>query len=354
MNKHYLIIFFLFHYCLSFGQNDSIDWEALKTLPQSTEIGIGILENGTVEKYGFILKNNQLIPKRNSSNLFEIGSITKVFTTLSALRILKRKKIGITSPIVKYLPNGMKNISSKITFHKLMTHTSGFPKMPKNFFWSALRCPSDPFLHYYKKRMTRFLNKFSPKEDEGFLYSNIGMSLLGYLCSNLENSTLDTIMNGEIFQPLNMKATTLGISPEQFNIVVNSRGTNREPKRTWKFSDLTKGAGNAYSNIDDMTQFLKFILRKEDKTNEIYFSILEMEEEEIPISETESMGLGWRIHKNKSKIIYHGGITYGFKSLIAYDRKQEKGIVILTNAKGLSRKENKILKEVCFKFLEEK
>ena len=76
-----------------------------------------------------------------------------------------------------------------------------------------------------------------------------------------------------------------------------------------------------------------------------------MEQEQIIVNERESMGLGWRIFKNDAKIIYHGGITSGFKSLIAYNRKIEKGIVILTNAKGLSRKANKILKKVCYQYL---
>ena len=52
--------------------------------------------------------------------------------------------------------------------------------------------------------------------------------------------------------------------------------------------------------------------------------------------------------------MYHGGITYGYKSLIAFNRELEKGIVVLTNATGLSRKENKLLKQLCFQYLMQK
>ena len=354
MKRFILIIFFLFQYCISFGQTDSLNWSLLSTLPKGTEIAVGIFENGEIEKYGFEVKKNGLLIKNNSSKLFEIGSITKVFTTLSALKILNRNRIQLSQPIIQFLPNNAQNTSKEITFYKLMTHTSGIPKMPNNFFWSAIRCPSDPFLHYCENRMFRFLSKFSPKINEEFGYSNLGMGLLGYLCTKIEKSTLDTIMKKEIFQPLNMNSTTLGLSKEQYKSVVNSKGFNGEPQRTWKFSDVTKGAGNVYSNMDDMMIFLRFLMKQDTSCN-LFPLLLEMEKEQIQINESQSMGLGWRIHLgNEQKIIYHGGITYGFKSLIAYNRYQKKGIVILTNSKGLSSKVNKKLKEVCFKYIEKK
>jgi len=353
MKKYKLILLFLIHIIPSFGQDNRIDWDGLTNLPQGTEIAIGIIENGTIQKYGFTVEKNELKTKPNSHTLFEIGSITKVFTTLSALKILNDKQIALSQPIAHYLPNA-ENTSDKITFYKLMMHTSGLPKVPNNFFWSTVRCPSDPFQHYCEKRMYRFLNKFRPTDNENFTYSNLGMGLLGYVSSNIENAPLNSILKSEIFKPLSMTSTSLGIKKEQFHLVANPKGLNGEPKRTWKFSDVTEGAGNAYSNIDDMTLFLKSIFEQDNINTDLFQPILKMEDEQLRIDTSESMGLGWRIHHNKSKIIYHGGITYGFKSLIAYSRIQEKGIVILTNAKGFSRKENKLLKELCFNYLEEK
>ena len=349
--ENILIIVLLTH-SITCGQNNFIEWKDLTNLSEGTEIAVGTFTNGEINKHGFIIEKNKLQKKVNSKSLFEIGSITKVFTTLSTLKILKNKQIDLKQPVAKHLPTEAKHTSNKITFEKLMTHTSGIPKMPKNFLWSTVKCTSDPFLHYCEKRVMRFLNNFKPKDEEEFLYSNLGMGLLGHLCSILENSSLEQIMKAEIFEPLKMTSTTLGISKEQYTSVVNSKGIRQKPKRTWEFSDITKGAGNAYSNLDDMTQLLKFILATKDSSNEIHTSILEMEKEQVSISETEGIGLGWRIHKNRSKIIYHGGITYGFKSLIAYNRNQQKGIVILTNAKGFSRKENKILKDLCVTYLE--
>ncbi len=352
MMNHQLILSLLFVHSISFGQSQSVDWEVLSTLPQGTDIAVGIFENGHIEKYGFVNEKSGLKITGNANRLFEVGSITKVFTTLSALQTLDKGQIERHESIARYLPENAEEASERITFYQLMTHTSGFPKMPGNFLWSALRCPGDPFLHYCEERMIRFINRFTPRENEDFAYSNLGMGLLGYLCSHLERTSLDSIMKREVFQPIKMKSTSLGISSNQFPSVVNPPRSNGEPKGTWKFSEATQGAGNVYSNIDDMTLFLKFILGSENYSKELFQSILDMERQEIRVSESESMGLGWRIHHSKSQIIYHGGITYGFKSLIAYNRLQAKGIVILTNAKGLSRKENAILREVCFKFLQ--
>jgi len=158
-------------------------------------------------------------------------------------------------------------------------------------------------------------------------------------------------MKTEIFQPLDMDFTSLGLTRKQFKHVVGNNAVDKEPKRTWKFSNATKGAGNLYSNVDDMIQFLHFIFHPSILQNEISALTLHMEKEQLRINETERMGLGFRIYKSGNTIHYHGGITSGFKSLLAYNRHSEKGIIILTNAKGLSRKENTILKQVCINYL---
>lgn len=350
-NKIILFIFFISCSLSLCAQTNTVNTDLLGSFPDGTEIAIGIYEYGEIKKYGYTVLDNQLVTSHNAGKLFEIGSITKVFTTLSAMQVLNRNEIDIDSAVVTMLPK--RNISDKLSFRKLMTHTAGFPKMPANFVWSALRSPSDPFLHYSEEMMYRFLGGYEPKEEESFQYSNLSMGLLGHSLAQMESKSLASIMEDEIFVPLQMSSTSLGLVENRYQKVINPIGSNGEPKSTWKFSEVTKGAGNGFSNIDDMSLFLAFLLDKKNASNELYKMILEMEREQLVISDKESMGLGWRIHKNELQIPYHGGRTYGFKSLIAYHRESEKGIVVLTNEKGLSRKYLMILKEVCYQFLEE-
>lgn len=349
MNKIITTIL-LFHNLLLFSQSDSLDMKLLSSLPDETEIAIGIYNKGDIQKYGWINVKNQLFSKENSHNLFELGSITKVFTTITALSIMQKHDLDLNSAALEYYPDDELRKNDVTTFKHLMTHTSGLPKLPSNFIWSVVRCPSDPFYHYCEKRMTRYLKNISFSSNEEFQYSNTGMGLLGTLISEIEKTSLDTLMSEEVFENIKMPSTSLGISENQYGNVTGNLGSTKKPKGIWKFSDATAGAGNLYSNIDDLTKFLQFIFQT-DPQNDILQLILKMEEEQVLINKNERMGLGLRIFKNNSTIYYHGGITKGFKSLLAYNRNKEKAIVILTNARGLSRQENIILRKICFEYL---
>lgn len=334
------------------SQVDSTLHTLLKKLPKDTEISIGTYDNGKIDKQGFILKKGQLQPINNMHKLFEIGSLTKVFTTLTALKILNRKNISTNGSIAPYFPKKIADRVNSITFQQLMTHTAGFPKMPNNFIWSALKRPSDPFLPYKEKQLLHYLNKrFQPKQKPTFKYSNFGMGLLGYLIRAIEHKDLGDIYEQEIFLPLGMVHSSLGIQKDQYGIVASPKNRKGIPKRTWQFSQETAGAGALFSTIDNLTLFLDAVLQKNHADTLLNQSLEQMETVQHEIDSTSAMGLGWRINLAEPVVYYHGGITYGFKSMLAINLETKKGIVILTNAKGLSRKENAILKEVCFEFM---
>ena len=97
-------LLFFFNYVILFGQSDALSINLLSGLPKGTEIAIGIYNQGEIQKYGYLIKKNNLVQTNNAHKLFEIGSITKVFTTLSALRILNKYQIGLHSSIYDLIP----------------------------------------------------------------------------------------------------------------------------------------------------------------------------------------------------------------------------------------------------------
>src|ERR1051325_11838030 len=71
----------------------------------------------------------------NESTLFNIGSITKTFTTLLLADMVKQGLVNLTDPIERYLPSSVKVPEfngQKITLEHLATHTSGLPEFPSN------------------------------------------------------------------------------------------------------------------------------------------------------------------------------------------------------------------------------
>ena len=97
----------------------------------------------------------------NGDTLFEIGSVTKVFTTLLLQDMANHKEIKLDDPIGKYLPQGVKTPTRdgrEITLVDLATHTSGLPGTPDNFH------PSDgdnPWADYTIAKMYDFLSHYS-------------------------------------------------------------------------------------------------------------------------------------------------------------------------------------------------
>lgn len=82
--------------------------------------------------------------------MFEIGSVTKVFTSLLLSDMVQRGEVTLTDPVVKFLPAGAKvpeRGGRQITVRDLATHTSGLPRMPSNF---APKEASNPYADYGK------------------------------------------------------------------------------------------------------------------------------------------------------------------------------------------------------------
>ncbi len=97
---------------------------------QSVGIVVGVIEPSgrRVVSYGR-LANNDPRPL-NGDTLFEIGSITKVFTSLLLAEAVQRGEVALTDPVGKFLPASVKmpeRGGRSITLEDLATHTSGLP-----------------------------------------------------------------------------------------------------------------------------------------------------------------------------------------------------------------------------------
>jgi len=340
MNWLYFCLIALLWPFFSLAQMDEVHLNDLKQLPNGTEIALGFYNKGDLITQGFILKHGKLSPVNNSDKLFEIGSVTKIFTTLSSMMVLDKKNIPLDTSIKSFLPEDNADDINHITYRKLMTHSSGLPKYPRNIVWSVLRSPSQPVLHYSDKRLYRYLKNYAPKlkDTSIYQYSNLGMGILGHITSQLMEEDLNTIVTDEILDKLEMNNTCVGVQ----NVA------NQKVKNSWEFSEITVAAGGMISTVNDLLTFQKTVILKNAPDEKINLTLAKMETKQFPIKKNISMAIGWKVNHTKNSIYYHGGVTRGHKSILAIDLEHEKGIVILTNAKGLTRKENKILKKVVF------
>ena len=89
---------------------------------------IGVIQNGGEHVQGFGGKSP---PDRFT--IYEIGSITKVFTAITLAKLVEDGRLKLDGPVSKCFPNTA-NIPTNITFKHLSTHSSGLPRLPANFF----------------------------------------------------------------------------------------------------------------------------------------------------------------------------------------------------------------------------
>ena len=125
--------------------------ERIDTYRQGVGIVVGLIEpqGRRIVSYGTL---DQADPRPvTSDTVFEIGSITKVFTSLVFADMVRRGEVALNDPVIKYLPRGVKvpeRNGRQITLVDLATHTSALPREALNFeptpslvhmYFSALR-----------------------------------------------------------------------------------------------------------------------------------------------------------------------------------------------------------------------
>ena len=167
MNKKFIIIFItavLILLILVFSKinkcNTSVNIPKLlkEYVDNNNGVGavVGLIDNGKISYYSYGTKSINSNDPVNEKTIFEIGSITKVFTTLALMDLVETGKVKLDDPIDLYLQNVKipeKN-GKKITLRHLATQTAGLPKMPDNFDFSPKILP----IHIFTIRLKSFMS----------------------------------------------------------------------------------------------------------------------------------------------------------------------------------------------------
>jgi len=119
----------------------------------------------------------------DADTVFEIGSITKVFTALLLADTVARGEVKLTDPVEKYLPaeGRPKSVDNKpISLLDLVTYTSGLPRLPTNF---SPQDKANPYADYTVEQLYKFLSEYTPRYYPGshYEYANLGFGLLGHV-----------------------------------------------------------------------------------------------------------------------------------------------------------------------------
>ena len=265
--------------------------------------------------------------------IFEMGSITKVFTATLLTLAVERGEVKLDDPVGKYLPASVhvpERGGRQITLRDLSQHMSGLPRMPTNF---APKDVDNPFADYDDARLFAFLNDYALQRDIGakWEYSNLGVGLLGEALARRAGMSYATLLKTRILDPLGMTSSGVTLTPdEQRRFAV---GHDAYLRRTphWDLAALS-GAGALRSDAEDMLTFLAAnIGLKPTPLKSAMDATLAVKR--IPNMPNNEQALGWNVrHSPYGDIVWHNGETGGFHTMIAFNPKEKVGVVVMTNA----------------------
>lgn len=269
----------------------------------------------------------------DGNTLFEIGSISKVFTSLLLADMALRGEVSLDDPITKYLPAGARTPERKgkaISLRDLATHRSGLPRLPDNMKPAN---PLNPYADYGEAQMLDFLARYELTRDIGteFEYSNLGVGLLGYLLARRAGTTYEALLKRRILVPLGMSDTAITLSTAQKARFPQAYDSLMQPTPPWHLP-LLAGAGAIRSTAKDMLIFLEAAMGAKRTPLAKAFALMLAERSPGP-SATTQMGLGWIVAKTANgELMVHDGGTGGFRSSIGYEPAKKRGVVVLTNS----------------------
>lgn len=306
----------------------------LKTRVEEQKRGVGlvvgIVENGQerVIAYGKLGVDD---PRPVDGNtVFELGSITKVFTGLLLADAVRRAEVRLDQPVAELLPPGSKVPSRngrQITLFDLTTHTSGLPRLPDNF---APANWADPYADYTEDKLLTFLASYELPRDIGAKheYSNFAVGLLGYALARAADTDYATLLKTRILDPLGMTDTAIALSDEQKSRFAKGYADGLIETPPWEW-DVLAGAGALRSTANDM---LKFLSAAMDPASPIGPLMQEATAQLRPAEGGVEVGLGWMVvNAPDQQFIFHSGGTGGYRAFMGFRSELKQAVVVLSN-----------------------
>jgi CubicO group peptidase (beta-lactamase class C family) len=284
-------------------------------------IAIGVVQGGVRRLFTF--------GAAKPDSIFEIGSISKTFTGLLLARMAAEGKVKFDDPVRGLLPDGAvpKPEGAEITLLDLAIQHSGLPRMPDNFHPAD---PQNPYADYRPADLYGFLASHGVAKPAApqFLYSNLGVGLLGQALANRAGKNYAALLQQEIAGPLGLKDTVLSLSQEQQARFIQGHDAEHRPAHAWDL-DALAGAGAIRSTAGDMLTYLEAQLHPE-KFPALAEAIAQTHELRADAGPGMHIGLAW-LNVDKGGYYWHNGGTGGFSSYAFFDPKNDCAGIVLFN-----------------------
>ena len=335
-NKEYSEAFQLIDYWLE-AQKD------YENLPGLTAVVTDKKETKWTGSFGF---SNGVQPMR-VENTFSICSISKLFTAVAIMQLVEDGKINLDDPIQKVLPwfdinNEFKDVP-ELTIKSILSHSSGLPRESNHPYWSW---PDFPF-----PTKQDVIDELKNQEmlyppSKYYQYSNLGLSLLGFIVEEVTQTNFDDYVNQNILIPLSMNNTKTYMSTEDYgkNLTLGYSSLNRNNERekvNFFNADGIAAAAGFTSNVEDLAKFARWqidlvkSLEKKILSPETLKLMHEIHWDDELTSVTRGLGFGV-YNFDGENWVGHGGSCPGYRSQLYINTDKELAYSVMINSSGTS------------------
>lgn len=307
----------------------------VETQRQATGIVIGIVDarGRRIISYGTMGVDD----KRpvGGDTVFDVGSITKVFTALLLSDMAQRGEVALDEPVTKLL--GSKDLhflgrgERVVTLLDLATHTSGLPLRPTNLVSTN---PDDKYAGYTTELLHQFLASFEFERDPGsrYEYSNVGYGLLGEALSLRSGVGYRDLLRSRITQPLGMPDTRIDPTDATESRRATGHDYELKPAPRWDFGAL-ESAGGLRSTTNDLLNLLEAILGYRSSSLQPAMRAMTATTRTGGMQPATQIGLAWNVYRTGGGgIAWKNGSVGGFRTFVGYDAQNRIGVVALANA----------------------
>ncbi len=299
--------------------------------PARVGLSIGIVQHGQVYFYNFGSTEKGKGRRPTPQTVYEIGSISKTFTSLLLAHAVLEKRVSLDDDIRKYLPGAYPNLARNGQPIKLVHLANTTSRLPDNLPQGPAR-PANPdsavaaavkaLRGYTKQNFYDDLHQARLDTIPGLLprHSNVATQLLAYILERVYRASYEELLARYINKPLQL-ADPAGAGPPLVGY-----NENGNPMPRLDLPTVVAAGGLRYSAAD-MVKYLRYQLAEKDPAVRLTHQPAwgRMDEQAV--------GFNWNLEKtvNGERMLQHSGGTFGCASYCELYPDQQFGLVLLAN-----------------------
>lgn len=292
----------------------------------ANDAGVAILvikDEEVVYKKGRGMANLNANTPIDSDTGFRLGSVSKVFTAVSIMKLFEQQILSLEDSILTYIPE-LSSSWQDIRIHHLLSHQSGivdlFNDLPINSWPNGVT--NHDIIDYFAVNSTLEFQPGTRGE-----YSNTGVILLAEIVSRVTGMRFADYLDTIIFQPLAMENSYI---TDEFSIARDSDALNYAQFQTqYDQTFYTHGTMGQVSSINDIQLFIEGMLDHQVITSDTFDLMVQVHTPELFANS--GYGYGIQVDNDNPQAFAHGGGWDGFRTFILIRMDTNIHISILTN-----------------------